>query len=187
MQDDATQRASAASGLPDGSAQAAGGAAAAGRAPAAGQQPAASRESAATVGPQSYLTLRYRVTLPDGTDAVSTFGSRPATLALGSGQLAEPLERCLIGMQAGERTAYTLEAEAAFGLHNPELVQRIARNALPRELDDEGGSQMAFTDASGARFAGTLLEYDATHAVFDFNHPLAGRTVVFEAEIIGIL
>lgn len=158
MQDDATQRASAASGLP------------------------------ATVGPQSYLTLRYRVTLPDGTDAVSTFGARPATLALGSGQLAEPLERCLVGMRAGERAAYTLEPEAAFGLRNPELIQRIARKALPRDIDDDAaGSQMAFTDASGARFAGTLVEYDDTHALFDFNHPLAGRTVVFEAEIIGIL
>lgn len=180
MQDDITQRASAASGLPARNVQNPVAAQAAGDQPAGGG-------AAATVGPQSYLTLRYRVTLPDGTDAVSTFGARAATLALGTGQLAEPLERCLIGMQAGERTAFTLEAEAAFGLRNPELVQRIARDALPRELDDEAGSQMAFTDASGARFAGTLVEYDATHAVFDFNHPLAGRTVVFEAEIIGIL
>ena len=90
-------------------------------------------------------------------------------------------------MRAGERAAYTLEAEAAFGLRNPELIQRIARAALPREIDESKGSQIAFTDASGARFAGTLLEQDDTHAIFDFNHPLAGRTVVFEAEIIGIL
>ena len=139
------------------------------------------------VQPGSYLTLRYRVSLPDGTEAVSTFGMNPATLMLGSGQLAEPLEKCLIGMRAGERAAYTLEPEAAFGLSNPELIQRIARSALPRTLDDAAGSRMSFTDASGAQFAGTLIEQDATHAVFDFNHPLAGRSVVFEAEIIGIM
>ena len=139
------------------------------------------------VQPDSYLTLRYRVSLPDGTEAVSTFGMNPATLALGSGQLAEPLEKCLIGMRAGQRAAYTLEPEAAFGLRNPELIQRIARSALPRPVDGETGSRIAFTDAAGAQFAGTLLELDETHALFDFNHPLAGNTVVFEAEIIGIM
>ena len=139
------------------------------------------------VQPGSYLTLRYRVSLPDGTEAVSTFGMGPATLALGTGQLAEPLEKCLIGMRAGTREAFALEPEAAFGLRNPGLIQRIARSALPREIDDEPGSRVAFTDASGARFAGALIEKDATHVVFDFNHPLAGNTVVFEAEIVGIL
>ena len=135
----------------------------------------------------SYLTLRYRICLPDGTEAVSTFGMGPATLALGTGQLADPLEKCLIGMHAGKREAFTLEPEAAFGLRNPELIQRIALSALPREIDEAPGARVAFTDASGARFAGTLVERDATHATFDFNHPLAGNTVIFEAEIIGVL
>lgn len=141
----------------------------------------------AVVRAGSYLTLRYRLSLADGTEAVSTFGMGPATLALGTGQLAEPLEKCLIGMRAGTREAFTLEPEAAFGPRNPELIQRILRTALPREIEEDPGSRIAFTDASGAQFAGTLLEKDATHALFDFNHPLAGNTVVFEAEIIGVL
>ena len=141
----------------------------------------------ATVAADSYLTLRYRIVLPDGTEAVSTFGMNPATLALGSGQLAETLERCLIGMAAGERQAYTLEPEAAFGLRNPELIHRVALSALPRTLDDEPGSRISFTDASGAEFAGTLLEKGETDAVFDFNHPLAGLTIVFEAEILAVM
>lgn len=155
--------------------------------PARPAQPAPTSAPPPEVAAGSYLTLRYRVSLPDGIEAVSTFGMGPATLALGTGQLAEPLEKCLIGMRAGERAAYTLEPEAAFGLRNPELIQRIARSALPRTLDDAAGSRMSFTDASGVQFAGTLIEQDATHAVFDFNHPLAGRSVVFEAEIIGIM
>lgn len=150
-----------------------------------GSQPQAQTQPVVQSG--SYLTLRYCVSLPDGTQAVNTFGMNPATLMLGSGQLAEPLEKCLIGMCAGERTACTLEPEAAFGLRNPELIQRIARSALPRPVDEAPGSSISFTDASGAQFAGTLIEQDATHAVFDFNHPLAGHTVVFEAEIIGIM
>ena len=139
------------------------------------------------VGPGSHLTLRYRVSLPDGTEAVSTFGMNPATLSLGAGQLAETLERCLIGMRAGERCAYTLEPEAGFGLRNPELLQKIALSALPRELEEDVGAQVAFTDGAGAQFAGTIVQKADAHAVFDFNHPLAGRTIIFEAEIIGVM
>ena len=139
------------------------------------------------VGPGSHLTLRYRVSLPDGSEAVSTFGMNPATLSLGAGQLAETLERCLIGMRAGERSAFTLEPEAGFGLRNPQLVHRIARSALPRDLEEGVGAKVAFTDASGAQFAGTVLEKSDAYAVFDFNHPLAGRTIIFEAEIIGVM
>jgi FKBP-type peptidyl-prolyl cis-trans isomerase SlpA len=144
-------------------------------------------EELGVVKPDSYLTLRYRVSLTDGTEAVSTFDMNPATLALGAGQLAESLERCLVGMRTGERRAYTLEPEAGFGLRNPELVQSIALAALPRPLEEGVGAQVAFTDASGAQFAGTVVEKGEAHAVFDFNHPLAGRTIVFEAEIVGIM
>lgn len=144
-------------------------------------------QGAATVGPQSHLTLRYRVSLADGTEVVSTFGPNPATLSLGTGQLAETLERCLVGMRCGERRVYTLEPEAGFGLRNPELVQRIALSALPRPLEEAVGERVAFTDAGGAQFAGIVVAKSDAHATFDFNHPLAGRTVVFEAEIVGVL
>jgi FKBP-type peptidyl-prolyl cis-trans isomerase SlpA len=139
------------------------------------------------VRPGSYLTLRYRIALPDGSEPVSTFGMNPATLALGSGQLAETLEQCLIGMAVGQRQAYTLAPEAAFGLRNPELIHRVALAALPRTLEEEAGSRIAFTDASGAQFAGTLLEKGESDALFDFNHPLAGLTIVFEAEILAVM
>ena len=139
------------------------------------------------VKPGSHLTLRYRLALPDGTEAISTFGMGPATLSLGRGQLAEALERCLLGMRSGERRTYTLAPEEGFGIRNPELVMRLTSSALPRALDEEVGERVAFTDASGAQYAGTIVEKGVAHAVFDFNHPLAGRTVVFEAEIVGIM
>jgi FKBP-type peptidyl-prolyl cis-trans isomerase SlpA len=147
----------------------------------------ASGAAAKTVGQDSYLTLRYRIVLPDGGEAVSTFGMNPATLAMGSGQLSETLEQCLLGMRTGQRQAYTLEPEAAFGLRNPELVRRIALDTLPREIEEEPGSRISFTDASGAEFAGTLVEKGEDDALFDFNHPLAGLTIIFEAEIIAIM
>ena len=95
----------------------------------------------ATVRSDSYLTLHYRITALDGEEFLSTFDMSPATLQMGSGQLAETLESVLIGLPAQEHFVFELEPEEAFGQHNPRLVERIARAALPADLSFGAGSQ----------------------------------------------
>lgn len=142
----------------------------------------------ATVGTDSFLTLHYSLTGADGTEFVSTFGMSPATLQMGGGQLAEPLERCLRGLAAGARSVFELPAEEAFGPHNPRLVERIARSALPPEVELKENSLIEFGAPNGGPgFAGFLRELNDTTAVLDFNHPLAGKAIRFEVEIVGIL
>lgn len=135
----------------------------------------------------SYLTLHYRISTADGEEFLSTFDMSPATLQMGSGQLAELLESCLLGLPAGERFAFDLPPEEAFGQHNPRLVERIARNALPADMELKENSVLEFSAPNGASFAGFLRELQADSALIDFNHPLAGKSVCFEVEIIGIL
>lgn len=84
------------------------------------------------VKPDSLLTLHYRVATADDTEIVATFGSTPATLQLGSGELAPPLEACLEGLPVGERHVFLLEPEQAFGPHNPALVSRMPKTELPK-------------------------------------------------------
>jgi FKBP-type peptidyl-prolyl cis-trans isomerase SlpA len=141
----------------------------------------------ATVRSDSYLTLHYRITTLDGDEFLSTFDMSPATLQMGSGQLAENLESVLIGLPAHERFVFQLEPEEAFGLHNPRLVERIARGGLPADMELKENSVVEFTAPNGDAFAGFLRELDATHALFDFNHPMAGRAIRFEVEVIGIM
>ena len=140
----------------------------------------------ATVQPDSFLTLHYRVTTGDGSEILNTFDMKPATLQMGSGQLAENLEKCLLGQVAGQRHVFLLEPAQAFGEHNPRLVERIAREALPPGMELKENSVVEFNDGEGAEFAGFLRELTESHALFDFNHPLAGKSVRFEVEIIGI-
>ena len=145
-------------------------------------------DTPATVLPDSYLTLHYRLAGIDGSEFVSTFDLSPATLQMGSGQLAEPLERCLLGLPAGERRVFELPADAAFGAHNPRLVERIARSALPPEVELKENSLIEFGAPNGGPgFAGFLRELGETSALFDFNHPLAGKGIRFEVQIIGIM
>jgi len=140
-----------------------------------------------TVRADSYLTLNYRLADDAGNEYVSTFDLSPATLQMGSGQLAEPLERRLIGLPAHQRQVIELACQDAFGEHNPQLVERIARSALPAGIELRANSLVEFGAPDGGGFAGFLRELDDTHALIDFNHPLAGKSIRFEVEIIGIM
>jgi len=143
------------------------------------------------VGPDSYLTLHYRIALENDTDIVTTFGDKPATLLLGQGQLAPTLEQALLGMREGERMTFRLAPEHAFGPRNPELLQRVSLATLREnasiEEDFQPGDLVEFNAPGGGKYAGVLKEIGETSALFDFNHPLAGQTIVFEVQLIGIL
>ena len=139
------------------------------------------------VGSDSFVTLHYRLVLDDGSEAVSTFELSPATLQMGSGQLAEPLERQMLGMSTGEAKAVRLAPGDAFGEHNPRLVERIARSALPPGLDLRENALVEFGAPNGGGFAGFCRELGDDYAVFDFNHPLAGKALTFEVKIIGVM
>ena len=144
------------------------------------------------VGPGAHLTLHYRLTLADlGADVISTFGGNPATLQLGIGQLAEPLERCLIGLAEGERKRFALGPGDAFGPRNPELLQRLTRAAFDAhttpETVYEPGDLVELPAPGGGRYAGVVKEITEQSVLFDFNHPLAGQALDFEVEILGVL
>jgi FKBP-type peptidyl-prolyl cis-trans isomerase SlpA len=147
----------------------------------------------ATITPHSYLTLHYRLCLRDAaaTEVVSTFDQQPATLQLGSGQLSPALEACLHGLAEGEERQFALEPNQAFGARNPDLVQKVARLVYDEKIDPAAdyapGDQVPIPGPEGGYFQGVLKELTPQHALFDFNHPLAGMAVVFEVKIIGIM
>ena len=144
------------------------------------------------VRPGSFLTLHYRLAGPGGEDVINTFADKPATLSLGSGELAPAMEQRLVGLEEGARAAFDLAPGEAFGERNPELVQRVTRRML-REIGDPDESyavgdvvQFPTPDGQGA-YAGVVREVDDDTLTFDFNHPLAGRAVTFEVHVIGVL
>ena len=154
-------------------------------------RPAMSEAAVLIVTPSAYLTLHYRLSSLDGADIVSTFDGTPATLQLGTGQLAVPLEALLLGLPDGAHQVFELTPEQAFGPRNPELIQRVSRTTL-KENSPLGesyvvGDLVEFAAPGGGRFAGILRAIDDDGATFDFNHPLAGQPVRFEVKIIGIL
>lgn len=139
----------------------------------------------------SLVTLHYRVATADDIEVIATFGATPATLQLGSGELAPPLEACLEDLPVGEHHVFLLEPAQAFGPHNPDLVKRLPKSELPKGgVDIEPLTLVEFvapSELGGAKFAGLVREMDDDTALVDFNHPLAGKSIRFEVEVIGIL
>lgn len=146
------------------------------------------------IAPDSHVTLHYRLAaLVEGgeRDVVSTFGGRPATLQLGGGHLAAPLESRLVGLAEGDETSFELGAEEAFGARSPDLVQALTRAAFEANADAAGeyvpGDVVEFRRPGGGRFAGVLKDSDDRRVVVDFNHPLAGVPLRFAVRVIGVL
>jgi len=145
-----------------------------------------------TVQPGSFLTLHYRLAGPQG-DIINTFLEKPATLSLGSGELTPAMEQRLMGLAEGIRTVLELPAGEAFGDHNPDMQQWVARKLL-NDLGDPmekyaAGDVVQFPTPDGmGTYSGTVLQVGDDGAVlFDFNHPLAGQPVTFEVQLIGVL
>lgn len=145
-----------------------------------------------SVLPGSFLTLHYRLAGPDGADIINTFADKAATLSLGTGELAPAMEARLLGLAEGTRAIFELAAGEAFGMRNPELLQRVKRGLLD-ELGDPDESysvgdvvQFPTPDGRGA-YAGVVRELGGEWVLFDFNHPLASQPVTFEVHVIGVL
>jgi FKBP-type peptidyl-prolyl cis-trans isomerase SlpA len=150
------------------------------------------------VQPGSFLTLHYRLAGPGG-DIINTFKDKPATLTLGTGELSPALEKHLIGMAEGAHASFDIAPGEAFGDRNPEMVQWVARKLLAEMGKGgeafEAGDVVQFPTPDGlGTYSGSVVRVgqdggkgEGEAVLFDFNHPLAGKPVTFEVQVIGVL
>ena len=145
-----------------------------------------------TIQPGSFLTLHYRLAAADGAAVVDTFADSPATLSLGTGELAPAMEARLIGLPEGARESFELAPGEAFGMRNPDMLQRV-KLALLHQLGDPDASyavgdvvQFPTPDGQGS-YGGVVREVGSDWLLFDFNHPLAGQPLRFDVHVIGVL
>lgn len=137
-----------------------------------------------TIG--SDVTLHYAITLADGMPVDSSFGAQPLRFVVGDGTLDKGLELALIGLRPGARQTLTLMPGQAFGKRDPSAVQQVPRERFPADIELQAGAIVGFAGEDGTELAAAVLEV-AEHSVeVDFNHPLAGREIVFEVEILAV-
>lgn len=131
------------------------------------------------------VTLHFAIELPDGTVVDSNFDRDPAVLCVGDGTLPEGFERCLLGLRHGAEQRFRLPPEQAFGTGSPANVMTLARHRFPATVTPEPGLVVDFGVASGS-LPGVVTAVEDERVTVDFNHPLAGRELVFVVAIRGV-
>ncbi len=139
------------------------------------------------IGPNCKVELHFSLRLSDTGELVdSTFGKKPASLVIGDGNLPQAFEMVIHGMNAGERKVETIEPKDGFGQRNPSNIQRIPRDQFDPEVELAEGLVLSFQDKAKSELPGVVSLIEDRMVTVDFNHPLAGRDLEFEVEILSV-
>ncbi len=124
--------------------------------------------------------VNFSLSLEDGSEIDSNFNADAVDFVIVDGSLLPGFERLLFGMSAGERQIFSVEPEHAFGMPNDSNVQELGRDQFDDDVELELGLVFSFGDAVGGELPGLIIEFDEQWVTVDFNHPLAGRTILFD-------
>ena len=130
--------------------------------------------------------VHYRGTLDDGTEFDSSEGSDPIVFTIGAGQVIPGFENAIEGMATGDRKTERIEAENAYGDRRDELVFTVARDQMPEGADVEVGDMLRVGFPDGSNAAVQVAAMDDQSVTLDANHPLAGKNLTFELELVSI-
>jgi FKBP-type peptidyl-prolyl cis-trans isomerase SlpA len=145
------------------------------------------QDTVKTVQENSDIEISFKLSLLDGTVVDQTEDGEVFAFQIGDGQLLNRLDELLIGLEVGTTGKFTLMPEQAFGLPDPENFKTMSRSDFPDTMVLEEGYVIGFDTPSGDEIPGTIYEVSGDDVVVDFNHPLTGQVVVFEAKIENIL
>lgn len=131
------------------------------------------------------VSVHYKGTLEDGTvfDTSMVEGKEPIKVTLGNGQLIKGFEEGLIGMSVGEKKTIKLTPESAYGDVIPDAIIDVPLSNLPPNI--EVGQILQGNSPQGP-FVVTVLEIKEDVAKLDHNHPMAGKTLIFDLDIVSI-
>lgn len=143
--------------------------------------------SASSIGLSSKVTLHFAIALDDNDqqELDSTFNGRPGTFVMGDGSLLPGFEKRLLGMQTGESKTFKIPSKEGFGERQKDNIHYMDRSEFA-ELELEMGLVLSFSQPDGKELPGVVASFDAEEVCIDFNHPLAGRDLLFKVEVLAI-
>ncbi|MGV8834037.1 MAG: FKBP-type peptidyl-prolyl cis-trans isomerase [Devosia sp.] len=139
------------------------------------------------VKPGDTVRINYAGRLTDGTSFDTSEGREPLQFTLGEGQVIPGLEAHVAGMAPGEKSTVTIPSDQAYGPHRAEAIQTLERTKVPAGLDIEVGTQLQAKTADGTMMPIRVVELDEATVKVDANHPLAGKDLIFDVELVEIV
>ena len=132
------------------------------------------------------VSVHYTGTLENGEVFDSSRDREPLSFEVGAGQMIPGFEKAVKGMKLNEIKKITIAPSEAYGELKPEMVQKITKDQLPPELTIHVGQQLASEMPDGQQIIVTVKEIADDEITIDANHPLAGKTLNFEIEVVDI-
>lgn len=133
------------------------------------------------------VRIHYSGRLTDGTQFDSSEGRAPLEFTLGQGQVIKGLEQHVDGMETGTKSTVTIPAEAAYGPRRDDAVQQLDREKVPAGIEVQVGTQLQARTADGGVLPITVVGVDEQSVTVDANHPLAGKDLVFDVELVEVV
>jgi FKBP-type peptidyl-prolyl cis-trans isomerase SlpA len=132
------------------------------------------------------VKVNYTGKLADGQVFDSSEGKEPIEFTLGQGQLIPGFEKGLIDMKLNEKKTITIGKEEAYGEVNNDLIQEVKKTELPQDMTPEVGMGLVSKSPDGQEMNLMVVEVREESIVIDGNHPLAGKELIFDLEVLEI-
>jgi FKBP-type peptidyl-prolyl cis-trans isomerase 2 len=132
-------------------------------------------------------TVKVNYTLRvDGKIVDSSNGKAPMQFTAGSHQMIPGFEKAVIGMKVGQKKSFKVTPEEGYGKENPKVIQNVPKSKLPPEITPKAGMTLQARDKNGRTIPVRIVEVKKDVVVMNFNHPLAGKTLNFDVEVVDI-
>ncbi len=132
------------------------------------------------------VKIHYTGRFEDGTVFDTSADRDPLEFTLGSGQVIPGMDSAVEGMKVGDSQTVSIPPEAAYGSHDERLVQSVPKNLLPEDMTPEVGMQLQSQTPEGQVMQLVVTEVVDETITVDANHPLAGRVLEFDIELVEV-
>jgi peptidylprolyl isomerase len=132
------------------------------------------------------VQVHYHGRLTDGTTFDSSEGRDPLQFTVGKGMVIAGFDDGVVGMTIGEKRTLEIPADNAYGQHMADRMIEFPRTQFPPEMNPEVGMQLMMNNGQGQQFPVMIAEVQEELVILDANHPLAGKDLIFDIELVAI-
>lgn len=132
------------------------------------------------------VAVHYKGSLEDGSVFDSSAGDQPLEFTIGAHEVIEGFENAVTGMKTGDKKTEAIPPDQAYGLREDDLIFHVPREAMQPGLDLSVGDFVRVTLPDGQTAPMQVVGLDEEEVTLDANHPLAGKTLTFELELVSI-
>jgi FKBP-type peptidyl-prolyl cis-trans isomerase 2 len=132
------------------------------------------------------VNVHYHGKLKDGSTFDSSDGREPLQFTAGAGQVIKGFDNAVIGMAPGDKKTVDIPVAEAYGERNDDMIMDFPLTEFPADMKPEVGMELQMGDNAGNVFPVVVTEVHPESVVLDANHPLAGKDLIFEIELVSI-